>query len=180
VNFIPGVGNHFFPDCGGALVFAAPFGHPRQFLLRPGTNVPRQPDSQGLRAGDLSAREISAALEETRESKEIEACIFLTHVRGVGEHGIDFSEQSCQPAQVHLIVAHNSGQRIHRSAPQIIEVMLRDQGAIDIVFAMPAQPFSIEDAAFEFHQSNAAKPQLPQRAGGMQQVQMRSELGCHD
>src|SRR5437016_7881758 len=82
---------------------------PLPFRACPGTNVPWQPDSQGLRAGDLSARGISAALEETRESKQIEAFVFLKAARGVGEHGIDFSEQSCQPAQVHLVVAHNSG-----------------------------------------------------------------------
>jgi len=109
VNFILGVRNHFLPDCGGALVFAAPLAHPCKFLPCPGTNVPWQPDSQGLCAGDLSARGISAALEETRESKQIEAFVFLKAARGVGEHGIDFSEQSCQPAQVHLVVAHNSG-----------------------------------------------------------------------
>jgi hypothetical protein len=27
VTFILGVSNHFLPDCGGALVFAAPLGH---------------------------------------------------------------------------------------------------------------------------------------------------------
>jgi len=60
--------------------------------LRPDTNLARQPDRQGLRAGDLSARGISAALEEARESKEIEAFMFLKPVRGLGEHSIDLSE----------------------------------------------------------------------------------------
>jgi len=92
VNFIPGVSNHFFPDSGGALVFAAPLGHPCQFLLRPATNIAGQPECQGLRASDISARGIAAALEETGESKQIEAIIFPKPVRGVGEHAIDFSE----------------------------------------------------------------------------------------
>jgi len=58
--------------------------------------------------------------------------------------------------------------------------MLRDPGGIDIIFTLPAEPLSIQHAAFEFHQSDAAQPELPQRASRMEQVQMRGKLGRHD
>jgi len=97
-----------------------------------------------------------------------------------GQHRVDFAEKSRQPAQVHLIVPHNSHHWLRRSPTQIVEVMLRNLGRRNVVFAVPAEPPRIEDAPFKFREPHAAQAQPPQRARRMQQVQVSRQLrGSH-
>jgi len=58
--------------------------------------------------------------------------------------------------------------------------MLWDQRGLDVIVAVPAEAPRVEDALLELHQPDAAKSQLPKRACGMQEVQVRGQLGCGD
>jgi len=77
-------------------------------------------------------------------------------------------------------VAHHSGQRLGRPAAQVVEIKLRDKRGRNIILAMPAQTRCVKDVAFEFHEPHRTKPQFPQRARGMQQIQMCRQLWYGD
>jgi len=79
-----------------------------------------------------------------------------------------------------LIVAHYSRKRLGWAAAQIVEIELRNEGGQDIVLAMPTEARRIKDAAFEFYKPHGAEPEFPQRARGMQQIQMRRQLWHSD
>src|SRR5467141_5370240 len=98
----------------------------------------------------------------------------------VCKEGVDFSEESGEPTQIHLIVANDAGEWLGWSAAQVIEIKLRDKRRRHIVLAMPAEPRRIDDVALEFHEPHRTEPQLPQRARGMQQIKMRRELRSRD
>ncbi|OLC99488.1 MAG: hypothetical protein AUH86_02260 [Acidobacteria bacterium 13_1_40CM_4_58_4] len=168
--------NHLLPDHCGAFVFTAAFGHQRQFPLRLRPYIGGQSDRQRLRARGMRTARIPAALQESRKAKKIEAFHFACVARQIRKQRIDSAEKSGQAAQVHLIVLHDSRKRARASASQIIEVILRDQSRLHIVLAAPAEPRGVEDVAFEFHQPNRTQAQLPQRARGMQQIQMCGQL----
>src|SRR5262245_45660912 len=103
-----------------------------------------------------SAR-IPTALQKARKPEKIEALLLFENVCRFGKHRVDFAKKSCQSAQVHLIVSHNSHKRLCWSPAQIVEIMLWDQRGFDVVFAMPAEPPRIENAPLEFRQTNTAQ-----------------------
>jgi len=77
-------------------------------------------------------------------------------------------------------VPHHCRQRLDRAAAQVIEIKLRDQRRSHIVFAMPAEARCVQDAALEFHEPHRTEAKFPQRARGMQQIEMRRDLGRGD
>jgi len=175
-NPILRIRNHLLPDHCGALVFTAAFGHQRQFSLRLRPYISGQSDRQRVRARGMGAALISAALQESRKPEKIETLHFICVARQIRKQRVDFEEKSCQAAQIHLIVLHDSRERARASSSQIIEVILRDQSRLHIVLAAPAEPLRIEDVALELHEPDAAQAQLPQCARRMQQIQMRRQL----
>jgi len=73
-------------------------------------------------------------------------------------------------------VPHDAGQRLGRSAAQIIKIKLRDERGRNIVLAMPAEARRVQYVALQFHEPHGTEAQLPKRARGMQQVKMRCKL----
>jgi len=45
---------------------------------------------------------------------------------------------------------------------------------------MPAEPGRVEDVAFEFREPHGTETELPQRAGGMQQIKVSGEFRRSD
>jgi len=162
------LGHDFQPDLGGARVFAAALGHQRKLAARLRAEFRRQPHRQGLRARGVRAIFVPPALEKSRQPKEIEAFDFVGGAGRFGKQRVDFAEESGEAAQIHLIVAHDSGERLGGPAAQVIEIKLRYECGRNIVLAMPAQPGRVEDVAFEFHEPHRTEAKFPQRARGMQ------------
>jgi len=77
-------------------------------------------------------------------------------------------------------MAHDARERRGGPAAQVIEIKLRDQRRRHIVFAMPAEPGRVEDVAFEFREPHGTETELPQRAGGMQQIKVSGEFRRSD
>jgi len=51
---------------------------------------------------------------------------------------VDLAEKGGEPAQIHLIVANDAGERLDRPAAQIVEIKLRYERGRNIILAMPA------------------------------------------
>src|SRR5208282_5739368 len=64
------------------------------------------------------------------------------------------------------------------AAAKVVEVMLRDEGGGDVVFAMPAETWSIENASLQFDQSDGAEAQLPESARRVKKIEMRGQARC--
>src|SRR5262245_36767386 len=115
---------------------------------------------------------LSTSMQESRELEKVQTFTVFENVFRVGKHDVHFSEKSCQPVQIHLIVADNSRERHRRSFAQVVEVILRDQGGFHVVLAAPTELCSVQNVALKLYQPNAAQAQSPERACRVQQIEM--------
>ena len=207
-NAIVRIANDFLPDFRRPRVLPAPLRHKRQLpaSLRP--KLGWQPRIDRPRASRMRALEFPAPLQESRQSEQIEtldfgrrALIFVRHVairiRRVArsirratifscrdarfrKHRVDFFEERRKPAQIHLIVPHDSHNRRRRSAAQIVKIKLRNHRRRNVVLAPPPQPRRVEDVTLEFHQPHRSETKFPKRARRMQEIEMRRQLWHSD
>ncbi len=88
----------------------------------------------------------------------------------------NFSRQRGEAAQVHLVVAENSRERLGRSSAEIIEIHLRNQRGIDVIVARPFERAAVaaQNMPLEILEAHGTEPQPPELARGMQQIQMHA------
>ncbi len=122
---------------------------------------------------------MAAIAHDAREAKHLD-WIMRAGVRGVCdsvsavEQAENFSGQRGEAAQVHLIVAENSDQRLGRPSAQIIKIHLRNQRGIDVIVARPFERAALaaQDVPLQILEAHRTKPQPPELARRMQQIQM--------
>ncbi len=157
-------------------MFTAALEHKRKFAPRFRAEFLRQTQFQRLHTREMRAIVLPPALEKSREPEQVEAFDFVCGAGCFRKQRVDFAEESSEPAQVHLIVAHDAGERRGRPATQVVEIKLRYERRGHIVLAVPAEARSVEDAAFKFHEAHRTEAKFPKRACGMQQIKMRRQL----
>src|SRR5258707_14268564 len=139
-----------------------------------------QTQFQRLHKREMRAIVHPPALEKSREHEQVEAFDFVWGAGCFRKQRVDFAEESSEPAQTHLIVAHHAGERRGRTATKVVEIQLRYERGRNVVLAAPAEARRVEDAAFEFHETHRTEAKFPKRAGGMKQVKMRRQLRRRD
>ena len=79
-------------------------------------------------------------------------------------------------------MTENSDERFGRPTAEIIEIHLRNQRRIDVVVAGPIEGAAIaaQDMTFEILEAHGTKPQPPELARRMQQIQMQPGRECRD
>src|SRR5690242_19776666 len=82
----------------------------------------------------------------------------------------NLSGECGEAAQIHLIVAENSGERLGGAAAEVIKIHLRDQRGVNVIVPRPFQRAAIaaEDVPFEIPQAHRSEPRSPKLARGMQ------------
>ena len=168
------------PERNGARVIEFPFCKLGQFALRKTLDGTRQAKTQRGFVEFARARGMAALAHHAGETQDIDRVVRLG-LRGVRdsisaiEQRENFSGQRRQAAQVHLVVTENSHERFGRPSAQIIEIHLRNQRRIDVVVARPIERAAIaaQNMTFEILEAHRTKPQPPELARGMQQIQMQ-------
>ena len=77
-------------------------------------------------------------------------------------------------------MANNARDWIAGAAAKIVEVILRNEGGDDVIFAMPAEARGIENAALQLDKADGTEAQLPKRASGVKKIEMRGEARSGD
>src|SRR5260370_31228975 len=153
-------------------MFTAALEHKRKFAPRFRAEFLRQTQFQRLRTGGRRAIVLPERVQESGKSERVEAFDFVCGAGCVRKQRVDFAEESSEPAQIHLIVPNDSGERLGRPATEVVEIKLRYERGSNVVLAMPVEARRVEDAAFKFHEAHRTESKLPKRARGMKQVKM--------
>src|SRR5260370_40498306 len=172
LNAVVRIGNSFLPDLCCAPMFTAGLEHKRKFAPRFRAEFLRQTQFQRLHTREMRAIVLPAPVQESGESEEVEAFDFVCGAGCVRKQRVDFAEESSEPAQIHLIVPNDSGERLGRPATEVVEIKLRYERGSNVVLAMPAEARRVEDAAFKFHEPPRTEPKLPKPSAGLRLVKM--------
>jgi len=169
------VGEQFVPEGYGAVAFAAPLSHERQFTcgLRP--EFRGQTGFERLRARGMGEILFAFAVKKFRQAEKVESISLRKTGFSRFENGIDLSEERSESAQVHLIMFDDGGKRMAGAPTQVIEINLGDERGNDVVFAMPTETRSVEHMTLELDEARGAESQPPQSARWMQQIEMCGE-----
>jgi hypothetical protein len=162
--------------CGG--VISTALGHECKIARSLLAMLGGQTRFECFRAESFGPWRFAAAVQKTGKAEQIAAVgagVFFS-----GEQRIDFSEERGQAAQVHLVVADDSGEGRGRTTSQIIEIKLGYQRRSDVVLATPAEALGIEDLSFEVGETYGTEAQFPEGAGWMEEIEVSGEFWCRD
>ena len=169
------------PQRDGARVVEFALRHLRQFALREPLDGTRQAGTQRALVQLSRARGMAAAAHHAGEARAPRSDRASRHRASRSQIRFPASSSAKNPsrerrqaAQVHLVVAENSRERLGGPSAQVIEIHLRDQRRIDVIVAGPFEgaPAAREDVALQVLQAHRTEPQPPELARGMQQIQM--------